>query len=113
VLITETNAAIAADLTNQSNAFGIGGYVFPQGSPFGPGNPLFVGQSYGPTWSPSSGTAEPPPSDWAIDPITGLPHDPMTGGSVTPSEWATNPWNPQSPNYDASLYTAAGQTPPS
>ncbi len=113
VVLNETNAAIAADLASQSNAFGIGGYVFPAGSPFGAQNPLFTGQSYGPTWYPSSGTPEPPPSQWAIDPITGLPHDPQTGGGVTPSQWASSSWNPQSPSYDPALYTAAGQTPPS
>lgn len=112
VVVNETNAAIAQDLASQSNAFGIGGYVFPAGSPFGPNNPLFTGQSYGPTWYVGSGTPETPPSQWAIDPITGLPHDPATGGSVTPAQWATNPWNPQSPNYEPGLYTAAGQTPP-
>jgi trimeric autotransporter adhesin len=112
VVVNETNAAIAHDLATQSNAFGIGGYVFPAGSPFGPSNPLFTGQSYGPTWYAGSGTPEPPPSQWAIDPITGLPHDPATGGSVTPGQWATNPWNPESPNYQPDLYTASGQTPP-
>lgn len=111
-VLDESNAAIRDDLANGSNGFGVGGYQFPSGAPFGLSNPLFTGQTYGPTWFEGSGSPEPPPSQWAIDPITGLPHEPATGAAVTPSMWAVNPWNPESPNYDRNLYVAAGQTPP-
>lgn len=111
-LVVEANATILQDLTNGTNGFGAGGYVFPAGAPFGTSNPLFTGQSYGPTWYPSSAAPEPTPSHWAIDPITGLPMDPAAGGDVTPSMWATSSWNPNSPGYDPGLYTAAGETPP-